>query len=91
MEVGIDQDKCTGCGICEMMEPEVFFMVDQLAYVKQAADEENGEVPDPTINGEPLYKGILGLVGVPVRLRESVIVAEKDCPGECIVIKENQD
>lgn len=77
MEVSIDQDLCTGCGICEMEEPRVFFMFSELAYVKQAPQEEGGEEPDSLKDGEPIHQGILGRVSVPQYLEEGVIQGRK--------------
>lgn len=40
LEVWIDQDLCTGDGICAQYAPEVFELdIDGLAYVKGADDE----------------------------------------------------
>src|SRR5690348_13284822 len=40
LRVWIDQDECTGDGLCVQYAPEVFeFDVDGLAYVKNSADE----------------------------------------------------
>lgn len=40
LEVWIDQDLCTGDGICVQYAPEVFELdIDGLAYVKGAEDE----------------------------------------------------
>src|SRR5205823_3302665 len=40
LEVWIDQDLCTGDGICAQYAPEVFELdIDGLAYVKDSSDE----------------------------------------------------
>ncbi|MFE0426939.1 ferredoxin, partial [Streptomyces sp. NPDC058953] len=40
LEVWIDQDLCTGDGICAQYAPDVFELdIDGLAYVKSAEDE----------------------------------------------------
>jgi ferredoxin len=78
LQVRVDQDLCTGDGLCVQYEPEVFeFDVDGLAYVK-----------DPT--GElQLTPGTR--VGVPAHLRLEVIDAAKECPGECIHVTRAHD
>ncbi len=76
MKVWIDQDLCTGDGICEEIAPDVFTLLDDgLAYVKQ-----NGKVlSDPG--------GVEGLADVPGNLEEATIEAAEECPGECIFIE----
>lgn len=34
MKVSIDEDLCTGCGLCEETAPDVFEMPDEIAKVK---------------------------------------------------------
>lgn len=76
MKVWIDQDLCTGDGLCEEICPDVFTLLDDgLAYVK-----ENGKVLS-----EP--GGADSLAQVPEGLEESVIEAAEECPGECIFIE----
>jgi ferredoxin len=71
LRVWIDQDLCTGDGLCVQYAPEVFeFDVDGLAYVK----DEAGELQ--------LVAG--ARAGVPGHLRLEVIDAAKECPGDCI-------
>jgi ferredoxin len=83
MKVWIDQDLCTGDGICAEIAPQVFFMSDDgLAYVK--------EVSDPTGlggDGQPKLKGGDGLATVPDNLLDAVIEAAEECPGECIFLE----
>jgi ferredoxin len=80
MKVWIDQDLCTGDGLCEEIAPDVFVMLDDgLAYVKEgdkiyAASEGN---PD----------GAAGVAEVPAGQEEAVIEAAEECPGECIYIE----
>lgn len=73
MKVWIDQNLCTGDGICEEITPAVFTILDDgLAYVK-----EGGKVfSDPA--------GSAGLATVPDALRADAIEAMEECPGECI-------
>ena len=69
--VWIDQDLCTGDGLCVQYAPDVFeFDVDGLAYVKG----EDGELRTD--------KG--STVPVPPDLVLHVIDSAKECPGECI-------
>ena len=76
LRVWVDQDLCTGDGLCVQYAPEVFeFDVDGLAYVK-----EGGKVfSDPG--------GVEGLANVPGNLEEAVIESAEECPGECIFIE----
>ncbi|MGH1491667.1 MAG: ferredoxin, partial [Acidimicrobiales bacterium] len=44
MKVWIDQDLCTGDGLCAEIAPDVFFgMDDGLYYVKEASDNFGAE------------------------------------------------
>ena len=40
MKVIIDEDACIGCGACEATCPEVFYMEDDKAFVKEGVDLE---------------------------------------------------
>jgi len=78
LQVWVDQDLCTGDGLCVQYAPEVFeFDVDGLAYVKDAAGEMQ------------LAKGMR--VDVPSHLRLEVIDAAKECPGDCIHVHRATD
>jgi ferredoxin len=71
LRVWVDQDLCTGDGLCVQYAPEVFeFDVDGLAYVK----DRDGE----------LLLSPRSRVDVPEHLRLDVIDAAKECPGDCI-------
>jgi ferredoxin len=71
LRVWVDQDLCTGDGLCVQYAPEVFeFDVDGLAYVKDGAGELQ------------VNKG--ARADVPAHLRLDVIDAAKECPGDCI-------
>jgi len=75
MKVWIDQDLCTGDGLCEEIAPAVFTLLDDgLAYVKEGAEVKS----DPG--------GAEGLAQVPSELEEAVNEAAEECPGECIFI-----
>jgi ferredoxin len=73
MKVWIDQNRCTGSGLCELIEPEVFLLADNgLAQVQQ--------------NGQVLPPGPDGLASVPADCVNTVLEAERGCPGGCIQI-----
>ena len=76
LEVRVDQDLCTGDGLCVQLAPEVFeFDIDGLAYVKGAdgvlRQEAGARVPVPS--GWVL----------------EVLDAARDCPGECIYVTDH--
>ncbi len=76
MKVWIDQDLCTGDGLCTDHAPAVFTLLeDGIAYVKQGDHVLN----DPG--------GAGSLASVPVYLEHDVVAAADDCPGECIFIE----
>ncbi|MDQ1726165.1 MAG: ferredoxin [Frankiaceae bacterium] len=76
LQVWIDQDLCTGDGLCVQLAPEVFeFDIDGLAYVKGA----DGELR--TAKG--------AAVTVPPVARLDVITSAKDCPGACIYVRDS--
>jgi ferredoxin len=78
MKVWIDQDLCTGDGLCEEICPSVFTLLDDgLAYVKQ-----DGEVKNSPGGAE-------GLAAVPAGMEDAVIEASEECPGECIFIEKD--
>lgn len=71
LRVWIDQDLCTGDGLCVQYAPEVFeFDIDGLAYVKNDAGD--------------LLAASHATADVPQRLRLDVIDSAKECPGACI-------
>ena len=77
MKVWIDQDLCTGDGLCEEICPSVFTLLDDgLAYVKQA---------DAVLN-EP--GGSAQMADVAPDLEDAVTEAAEECPGECIFIEQ---
>jgi ferredoxin len=74
LQVWVDQDLCTGDGLCVQYAPEVFeFDVDGLAYVKDAAGE--------------LQLAKDAQVRVPANLRLEVLDAARECPGDCIHLR----
>ena len=71
LEVQVDQDLCTGDGLCVTYAPEIFeFDIDGLAYVKDAAGEL---VVTPGAR-----------VAVPQNLRLDILNSAEGCPGNCI-------
>ncbi len=69
MKVWIDQDLCTGDGLCEEIAPAVFTLLDDgLAYVKEGIDVKS----DPG--------GAEGLAPVPSDLEDAVTEAAEECP-----------
>ncbi|MCX5197715.1 ferredoxin [Streptomyces sp. NBC_00249] len=78
LEVWIDQDLCTGDGICVQYAPEVFELdIDGLAYVKSAQDEL---LQDPGATAP-----------VPLVLLQDVVDSAKECPGDCIHVRRVSD
>ena len=87
MKVWIDQDLCTGDGICAEICPPIFEMHDDgLAYVKEE-DWQSLVGPDGG-NGDPALKMAEGMAGVSEELLEAVIESAEECPGECIYIED---
>jgi len=81
MKVWIDQDLCTGDGLCEEIAPDVFVLLDDgLAYVRE------GDKIYAAAKGNP--QGAEGLAQVPAGLEEATREAAEECPGECIFIQE---
>ncbi len=78
MHVWIDQDLCTGDGLCTDHCAEVFVLLeDGISYVR--------DVVTATIGHDP--GGRTSMVPVPRRLERSVIDAAEACPGECIFVE----
>ena len=76
MKVWIDQDLCTGDGLCEEIAPDVFALLDDgLAYVKDG----DKILSDPA--------GAEAVAPVPAGQEEATIESAEECPGECIYIE----
>ena len=77
MKVWIDQDLCTGDGLCEEICPQVFTLRDDgLAYVRE---------------GDIVFEnpgGAAQMALVPGELEGAVTEAADECPGECIFIEQ---
>ncbi len=75
MKVWIDQDRCTGDGMCEEIAPVAFRLLDDgLSYVREGTASLN----DPG--------GPTALASVPPEHEDAVTEAVAECPGECIFI-----
>jgi ferredoxin len=78
VRVWIDQDLCTGDGLCTDHAPDVFELLeDGLSYVK----ERGVVLHDPGCSGS--------VAQVPRRLETAVVQAALDCPGECIFVEDD--
>lgn len=78
LEVWIDQDLCTGDGICAQYTPEVFELdIDGLAYVKSPQDE--------------LLQDKGATAPVPLPLLTDVVDSARECPGDCIHVRRVSD
>jgi ferredoxin len=79
MRVWIDQDLCTGDGLCTDHCPEVFMLLeDGMSYVREAG------MSSPIGPGQRQ-----SIVPVARALESNVIDAALECPGECIFIEED--
>jgi ferredoxin len=77
MQVWIDQDLCTGDGLCEQICPDVFkLQSDGVSYVFDASGIREGGASDPG-----------RFVTVPAGFVDDVLDAAAECPGECIFIE----
>lgn len=76
LRVWIDQDLCTGDGLCVDHCPELFVLLeDGISYV------HTGDL----VGNDP--GGSASAVEVPQRFEEAAIEAALNCPGECIFIE----
>ena len=80
MHVWIDQDLCTGDGLCTDHCPEIFVILeDGIAYVRDGMDIGN----DPG--------GAGSMVPVAPDFQQRVVDSAELCPGECIFIEIDVD
>lgn len=102
-KVWIDQDLCTGDGICEEICPSVFRVRDDGLWVVIETDEyfdknivfdgqkiEGMCECDAMASGEPhehAPEGSRGVARIPDELLDLAIEAAEECPGECIMIE----
>lgn len=78
LEVRIDQDLCTGDGVCVRYAPEIFEPdIDAPAYVKGPQEEFL------QVGG--------GAARVPSPLVRDVVDSARECPGECIQVRRFSD
>jgi ferredoxin len=83
--VWIDQDLCTGDGICEEICPDVFVGRDDgLWVVKEEASHWGKTI---VFDGAEAPEGSRGVARVPDSLIEATVEAAEECPGECIMIE----
>ena len=76
MRVWIDQDLCTGDGLCVDYVPDVFMLLeDGIAYV----------IDDGAVCNDP--GGAAQTAEVPEALWAEVVGAATVCPGECIFVE----
>jgi ferredoxin len=74
MRVWIDQDCCTGAGLCVDHCPELFIVLDDgIGYVRDGMTVMT-DPDDPS-------------VAVPRRYEQAAIDAVERCPGECIFLE----
>ena len=74
MRVWIDQDCCTGAGLCVDHCPELFVVLDDgIGYVRDGLTVMT-DADDPS-------------VAVPSRYEQAAIDAVERCPGECIFLE----
>ncbi|NNF64504.1 MAG: ferredoxin [Acidimicrobiia bacterium] len=87
--VWIDQDLCTGDGICEEIAPDVFLGRDDgLWVVKEEAQHFGSSIVFDGLEGEGHGpEGSRGLARVPDNQIDIVVEAAEECPGECIMIE----
>jgi ferredoxin len=80
MKVWIDQDLCTGDGLCEEIAPDVFTILeDGIAYVREGKKIFAERVGNP--------QGAAGLASFSDDRLGDVVEAAEECPGECIFIE----
>jgi ferredoxin len=75
VKVWIDQDLCTGDGLCEELCPSMFVMRDGISFVREVGAQPR------------LVGGSTDVVPVPVDLLDAVLDAAEECPGECIFVE----
>ena len=84
----IDQDLCTGDGICQEICGEIYQGGDDgLYYVKEPEWPTIYSKDGVTASEEPINQMGQGIVEVPEHLLESAIEAGEECPGECIMFE----
>lgn len=87
--VWIDQDLCTGDGICEEIAPDVFQGRDDgLWVVRETAGNFGADIIFDGAEGDGHGpEGSRGVARVPDSQIDIVVEAAEECPGECIMIE----
>ena len=86
MRVSIDQDLCTGDGLCEDVCAPTFTVADDgIAYVREDAKYFGRTTVLGWDSGT--VGGLEGQACVPEGWEAAVIEAAESCPGECIFIE----
>jgi len=87
--VWIDQDLCTGDGICEEIAPDVFVGRDDGLWVVKEEGHHFGDtiVFDGGEGDGHGPDGARGVARVPDNLIDVTVEAAEECPGECIMIE----
>ena len=83
--VWIDQDLCTGDGICEEICPDVFLGRDDGLWVVKEESSHFGATI--VFDGNQAPDGAQGVARIPDSLIEAAVEAAEECPGECIMIE----
>jgi ferredoxin len=77
LHVWIDQDLCTGDGLCTDHCPDLFVLLeDGISYVRVDGEAQN----DPGGSGS--------VAPVAAELVDAAVAAAEDCPGECIFVED---
>ena len=80
LHVWIDQDLCTGDGLCTDHCPELFILLeDGISYVQADGRPQNHP------------GGSESMAPVPSEHVAASIAAAEDCPGECIFLEDLQE
>jgi ferredoxin len=91
--VWIDQDLCTGDGICSEICPDVFQARDDGLWVVKEESSHFGTTivfdgGDGAGHGPDMGKGV---ARIPDSQIETAVDAAEECPGECIMIEPIDD
>jgi ferredoxin len=87
--VWIDQDLCTGDGICSEICPDVFVGRDDGLWVVKEESSHFGSTivfdgVDGAGHGPDMGRGV---ARIPDSLIDTAVDAAEECPGECIMIE----
>ncbi|HEY7565019.1 MAG TPA: ferredoxin [Acidimicrobiia bacterium] len=89
LQVWIDQDLCTGDGICEEITPDVFTARDDGLWVVKEESKHFGKtvVYDGKDGDGHGPDGSRGVARIPDHLIADALESAEECPGECIMIE----